>query len=113
VLITVGFGLQRWSSRSSRKLDLQNVQITKLTDIGTAEDVAISDDGRYVIYSWRNGEKEGLWLRQVATRSDVQILPPASNGFHGITFSPDGNCIYFVRSDENDPCIEYDGRRAS
>jgi len=113
VLITVGFGLQRWSSRSSRKLDLQNVQITKLTDIGTAEDVAISDDGRYVIYSGRNGEKEGLWLRQVATRSDVQILPLASNGFHGITFSPDGNYIYFVRSDENDPCIEYDGRRAS
>jgi Tol biopolymer transport system component len=53
------------------------------------------------------GEKEGLWLRQVATRSDVQILAPDTNGFHGLTFSPDGEYIYFVRSDKNDPFFKY------
>jgi len=106
VLSTVRYGVQRWMSRSG-KFDLQNMQITKLTDSGTAEDVAISPDGRYVVYALRDGEKEGLWLRQVVTRSDVQILPSDTNGFHGLTFSRDGNYIYFVRSDKNDPFFKY------
>jgi len=48
-----------------------------------------------------------LWIRQVATRSDVQIVPPDTNGFHGLTFSPDGDYIYFVRSDKNDAYFKY------
>jgi DNA-binding winged helix-turn-helix (wHTH) protein len=106
VLATLGYAVHWWRSRS-QKLDLQSMQITKLTDSGTAEDVAISPDGRYVVYALRDGEKEGLWLRQVATRSDVQILPSDTNGFHGLTFSRDGNYIYFVRSDKNDPFFKY------
>ena len=86
--------------------DLATVRITKVTDNGRARDVAISADGRYVVYSQLDGEDESLRLRQVATRSDVQILP-AGPGFHGLTFSPDGNYIYFVRSDPNDPYFKY------
>jgi eukaryotic-like serine/threonine-protein kinase len=106
VAAIVGISVRRSSSRN-RDLDLQSFQITKLTDSGTAVDVAISPDGRYVVYALHEGEKEGLWLRQVATRSDVQILPPDTNGFHGLTFSHDGNYIYFVRSDNNDPFFKY------
>jgi Tol biopolymer transport system component/DNA-binding winged helix-turn-helix (wHTH) protein len=106
VLATFGYAVQRWRLRS-RRLDLQSIQITKLTDSGTVEDVAISPDGRYVVYALRNGEKQDLWLRQVATRSDVQILPSDTNGFHGLTFSRDGNYLYFVRSDKNDPFFKY------
>ena len=105
-LATFDYVVQRWRSRRP-PLDLQNMQITKLTESGTAEDAAISPDGRYVVYALRDGEKEGLWLRQVATRSDVQILPSDTNGFHGLTFSRDGNYIYFVRSDKNDPLFKY------
>ena len=39
-------------------------------------------------------------MRQVATGSDVQILPPDAVSFAGLTFSPDGNYIYFVRSNK-------------
>jgi eukaryotic-like serine/threonine-protein kinase len=105
-LLGTTYGLRRWYS-GSRGLDLQNMQITRLTETGTAEDVAISPDGRYVVYALRDGEKQGLWLRQVATKSDVQILTPDTNGFHGLTFSPDGQYIYFVRSDKNDPFFKY------
>lgn len=100
------YGVRRWYRRG-RGLDLQSMQITRLTETGTAEDVAISPDGRYVVYALRDGEKQGLWLRQVATKSDVQILAPDTNGFHGLTFSPDGEYIYFVRSDKNDPFFKY------
>ena len=85
---------------------LARVQITKLTDSGRVQDVAISPDGRYVVYSLANGDEESMHLRQVATRSDVEILPPGP-GFHGLTFSPDGNYIYAVRSDSKDPYFKY------
>jgi len=106
VLAGVGFVSLKYPS-GSKGPTLQNMQITKVTDSGTADDVAISPDGRYVVYSLREGEKEGLWLRQVATRKHVEILPSDNNGFHGLTFSPDGNYIYFVRSDRNDPFFKY------
>jgi Tol biopolymer transport system component len=82
-------------------------QITKLTESGKATHVAISPDGHYLVYALRAGGKEGLWLRQVATGSDVQILPAEAIGFQGMTFSPDGNYIYFVRDDDDDPGIKY------
>jgi DNA-binding winged helix-turn-helix (wHTH) protein/Tol biopolymer transport system component len=89
-----------------RSPDLLSVHITKLTDNGMAKDVAISGDGRYIVYSLANGEQESLRLRQIATGSDIEVLPPGP-GFHGLTFSPDGIKVYFVRSDPNDPHFKY------
>ena len=63
--------------------------------------MAISPDGRYVMYLMRDGEKQSLWVRQVATGSDVQVLAPDVVNFAGLTFSPDGNYIYFIRSDKS------------
>ncbi|HKV80239.1 MAG TPA: winged helix-turn-helix domain-containing protein [Candidatus Sulfotelmatobacter sp.] len=100
------YGVQRWWPRN-RSLDIQNVQITKLTDSGEIRDVAISPDGRYVIYAQGGGEKEGLRLRQITTHSDVQILQPQGGSFHGLTFSPDGNYVYFVRADPKDLFFKY------
>ncbi len=87
--------------------NLQNMQITRLTDSGKANAVAISPDGRYVVYVLNDGGKQSLWVRQVATRSDVQVLPPDDTPFHGITFSPDGNYIYFNHSDKNNNYYSY------
>ena len=107
-ILILGVGYLGFNQMSRTKdPNLQKIRITKLTDSGTADDVAISPDGRYVVYSLRDGEKESLRLSQVATRSDVEILPPDGNGFHGLTFSRDGNYIYFVRSDSNDPVFKY------
>ena len=46
------------------------------------------------------GEKQSLNVRQVATGSDVQILPPDEVMIWGLTFSPDANYIDFVRSEK-------------
>jgi eukaryotic-like serine/threonine-protein kinase len=90
----------------SRRADLAKVHIAKLTDGGQVQDVAISPDGRYVVYALSDGQQESLHLRQIATRSDVQILA-SGPGFHGLTFSPDGNYVYFIRSDRQDPYFKY------
>lgn len=53
----------------SRDFDLQNVQMTRLTDNGRVRGAAISSNGRYVVYSRGEWYEESLWLRQVPTRA--------------------------------------------
>ena len=83
------------------------MQITKLTENGKAAAVAISPDGRYVVYVLRDAEKQSLWMRNVATKSDIQVLAADLVEFEGVTFSPDGNYIYFVRSDKSTANYRY------
>ena len=89
------------------EFNLQNIQITRLTENGKAAGVAISPDGRYVVYVLRDGEKQSLRVLNVATRSDVEVLPPDVVEFCGVTFSPDGNHIYFARSDKSTSQFRY------
>ncbi len=88
-------------------LNLQNMQIAKLTESGKAALVAISPDGRYVAYVLREGGQQSLWMRHVATKSDVQVLAPDIVDFKGVTFSPDGNYLYYVRSDKTTENYSY------
>ena len=90
-----------------RALHPENMEITKLTDSGKASLVAISPDGQYVVYVKREGEQQSLWMRHVVTRSDVQVLAPDVVSFSGLSFSPDGNYIYFVRSDKTTELYNY------
>ena len=90
-----------------RALHPENMEISKLTDSGNAFLVAVSPDGQYVVYAKREGEMQSLWMRHVMTRSDVQVLAPDLVGFAGLTFSPDGNYIYFVRSDKTTQLYNY------
>ncbi len=90
-----------------RGFNLQNMQITKLTESGKASAVAIAPDGRYIVYAMREGEKQSLWVRNVATKSDVQVLAPDIAELGGVSFSPDGNYIYFERSDKSTTNYRY------
>jgi eukaryotic-like serine/threonine-protein kinase len=97
-----GLGIHRWLTRRVA-LQPQNMQVTRLTDSGKADNMAISVDGHYVVYVLREAEKQSLRVRQVSTGSDVEILPPDASDFllPGLTFSPDGNYVNFVRTDKN------------
>jgi eukaryotic-like serine/threonine-protein kinase len=96
-LSIAAFGAYKFLKRP-HVFNLQDMQITKLTDSGNAALVAISPDAREVVYVLVDGEKQSLWVRNVPTKSDVQVLPPAVVIFNGLSFSPDGNYIYFERA---------------
>jgi Tol biopolymer transport system component/DNA-binding winged helix-turn-helix (wHTH) protein len=106
VTLAAVYAVHTWPTRS-RKPDIEKIHLTKLTDSGKAGLVAISPDGRYVCYSLRGRNGSGLWLHHVVTHSDTQILPADAIALVGLTFSPDGNYIYYVRSDKNDPGFSY------
>ena len=105
-LAAIAFGGYRLLNRRPA-FNLQNMQITKLTENGKASQVAISPDGRYIVYAMRDGEKQSLWVRNVATKSDVQVLAPDVVEIPGVSFSPDGNYIYFIRSDKSTENFRY------
>ena len=86
----------------------RNFTVTKLTEDGNAAQVAISPDGKYILSLMRG--KTGLsslWLRNVPTNSNTQVQPPADVSYNGLRFSPDGNYLYFVRSDPGNLQLEY------
>lgn len=72
-----------------------NVEIKRLTRLGISlGSVNISPDGKYVLYA-KTGPPSSLWLHQVSTGSNVQIVGSLDGQFRGTTFSPDGEFVYY------------------
>jgi eukaryotic-like serine/threonine-protein kinase len=101
VVAGVAFGLYKWIGQRQRTAPTQALKITRLTSTGKATRAAISPDGKYVVYAQDDGGQQSLWLSQVAVSSQNQIVPPAEVDYQGITFSRDGNLIYYVRTDKD------------
>ena len=98
VIAGAGFALYKFVNRreSSGPVSLASAKLTRLTTTGKATGVAISPDGKFVVYIQDDGGQQSLSTRQVATQSNVQIVAPAAVQYSGLTFSPDGNYIYYT-----------------
>jgi serine/threonine protein kinase len=105
LVIVIGFLLYKLfmsDAGESKNEPFQSIKITRLTTSGKASLAAISPDGKYVVHVVAEGERRSLWTRQVATTSNVMIVPPADVGYRGITFSKDGNYVdYVINGDDN------------
>ena len=79
-------------------VSLEDLQLVQLTTSGNAQQPAISPDGKYVAYVQRDGNETSLWIRQTATASNVQIVPPEPGvTISGPTVTPDGSYVDFIR----------------
>jgi eukaryotic-like serine/threonine-protein kinase len=94
LLIAAGFGVYSLVHRSA-PVPFANFTMTQVTNTGKAEQAAISPDGKYVLNVQNDNGLQSLWLRNVPTASDTQIVPPASVVYGTPIFSPDGNYVYF------------------
>ncbi|HEY1421934.1 MAG TPA: protein kinase [Candidatus Acidoferrum sp.] len=94
LLIGTGFGLRSFFARSAPRPFAQ-FSITQATNSGTATFTAISPDGKYLMFTKRENGLESLWLRNIPTSSDTQVVSPSPNPFASLGFSPDGNYLYF------------------
>ncbi len=70
-------------------------RLVRLTTTGVASMANLSPDGRYVVHVKAEQGQPSLWIRQTATSSDVRIIPPGPVAYDGVTFSPDGNYVYY------------------
>jgi eukaryotic-like serine/threonine-protein kinase len=89
-----------WLYQSGQIRDDPQLTISRLTFTGGAFSGAISPDGKYVAYVQEDNEGHSLWLSQRAISNHRQLLPPGGEILpRSLTFSPDGQFVYFVRGD--------------
>jgi serine/threonine protein kinase len=107
VLGTAAFGVYSfWNRRVSGPMPFQNMSMEKITNTGRSVLTTISSDGKYVVNVYDDGHGQAsMWMRHIATGSFAQILPPIDARYTGLTFSPDGSYLYFVRIEPPRPSI--------
>jgi eukaryotic-like serine/threonine-protein kinase len=99
VLAAAGFGIYSMLHRAA-PTPFQNFSIAQVTNSNKAVVTAISSDGKYLLTVMDDKGQNSLWLRNVATGSDTQIVPP-SNTIPSVAFSPDGNYVYFRKAENS------------
>lgn len=107
-LAGIAVGLYEFIGRSKSSVkspvSFQTMKITSITSTGRAAEAAISPDGKYIFHVMEDAGGQSLWMRQVATTSNVQIAASRDVQYYGLTFPPNGTYLYYnvlsgVRSD--------------
>jgi Tol biopolymer transport system component len=80
-----------------RPVPFTTVSLSQITNTGTLERIALSSDGKFLAEVKNDAGQRTLWIRNIATNTDTQILSPFANEYVGLNFSADANYIYFTR----------------
>jgi serine/threonine protein kinase/Tol biopolymer transport system component len=93
----MAYGVYWVASPKQTAARFQNVKLTRLTSVGNVGfNVSVSPDGKFIAYVQREGGKNSLWTKAVATGSAVQIVQPTEAELSfDTTFSLDGNYVYY------------------
>ena len=97
MLVAAGLGLY-WVLHHAAAMPFQNFAITQVTNSSRAVVTALSPDGKYVLTVMDERGLNSLWLRNIATGSDTQVVPPSAT-MPNVAFSPDGNYIFFRKAE--------------
>jgi eukaryotic-like serine/threonine-protein kinase len=73
-------------------------QFERLNLSGDITDIVISPDGHYVASIILEEGKKAIHIMEVATSSDLRIVPPSGKDYSALSFSPDGNYLYFLEN---------------
>src|SRR5688572_18887759 len=102
VVVTIGSSYwaltNRGTAASPAPASPADLELVPLTQTGTAQQPAISGDGRFLSYVEKNGPDYSVWIRQTGNANNMQIVPvePGTEVF-GLTVSNDGTSVDFVR----------------
>ena len=104
-VIAVGWwGLRRGAAGSSApRPAFQSMRMSTQTSRGDVFEAALSPDGRYLAYLAGVAGRASLRVRQVATGSDVEVLPTQDTLLEGPAFSPDGNYLFYLARKPDNP----------
>jgi serine/threonine protein kinase len=86
--------------QTPKLLPFEKFSIENVSNNGHISQVAISPDGKYLLQALEEAGEQSLWLRHIPSMTNKEVLAPALTRYQGLSFSPDGNYIYFLRRDE-------------
>jgi serine/threonine protein kinase len=99
LVAAAAFGIYSLMSRK-KAAAFEHFTVSPVTETGKASLAAISPDANYILNVQRDGGQRSLWLRNVPTKSNTQIVPPSDDQYRSLSFSPDGNSIYFTKDEK-------------
>jgi Tol biopolymer transport system component/predicted Ser/Thr protein kinase len=79
-----------------------STKVSKVIFHSNAREAVISPDGKFIAATLVVEGRQSIWLRELATTSDLQLVAPSEEQYKGLTFSPDGAMIYFMRQEQED-----------
>jgi eukaryotic-like serine/threonine-protein kinase len=89
------------TSRHENPPSFSQMTITPVTSTGNIHSAAISSDGKWLAYVQDDKGGHALWVHQLGTGSSAQVLAGTQQEIAGLTFSIDGNYLFFVKRDES------------
>jgi eukaryotic-like serine/threonine-protein kinase len=95
----IAAGAYLWHDRFGRyeETNFAQMTITPVTSSGEVHSAAISQDGKWMAYVSDEKGEHGIFVRQLATGSVAQVVQGSEGEVVGLTFSPDGNYLYYVK----------------
>lgn len=98
--VILGVTRLRDGGHAGSRITARSIRTTIIPIRGLVIGLAMSPDARFMAYSQLSDGNRSLWVRQLATGSDVQLLaPPLLRPPNHLSFSPDGNFLYYVMGD--------------
>jgi Tol biopolymer transport system component/DNA-binding winged helix-turn-helix (wHTH) protein len=97
-VLAVGYFLLRpfLQPRAMSEKQFREYQVSRLTSSGNIHRMAISPDGKYLAMVEKRNGLSTLFLRQTGNARQVEVVPPTSNDFVGVTFSADNESIFYT-----------------
>ena len=104
LVAAAGYGIYALVQKpaTNKSAPFEKFSIENVSNNGHITRAAISPDGKYLLQALAEGGMQSLWLRHIPTSTNKEVVAPAPTRYDGLTFSPDGNYIYFVRREEGD-----------
>ncbi len=103
LVVAFAYGLYKFAIQKRPVTSSSAIKIARLAATGKVWAGVISPDGKQVIYTVDDAGQESIWVRQVATSSNVQIVPPSEASYAAFSFTHDGNYLYFIKREKNGP----------
>jgi Tol biopolymer transport system component len=85
-----------------RPVPFSSVSVSQITNEGTLEKIALSGDGKFLAEVKNVAGQRTVWIRNIATNTDTQVLSAFANDYVGLSFTPDTNYLYFTRGTRED-----------
>ncbi len=82
----------------AQSLPFSTYSTSPVTDTGDMGRAALSPDGKFLAMVQKKNGESSLWLHNVATGSNTQIVPPGGALYSNPVFSRDGNYAYFQQA---------------
>lgn len=97
---------QKWQTDSR----FEKIELKALTTSGEIRNAAISPDGKLLAYAKNESGRQSLWISQTQFReSEMRLTEPTAEAtFAGLSFTPDGNKIYFLLAPKNNSVKQLD-----